>query len=542
MIVESTYMQKCGEGTPMFSRRGKSTSVQYMVFNTPNLVVESSFKKELREKEGSNNQYKHERINELDTIFEQFKVYKHIIIYNFNAQIDQLDNIEITLKRQNKQKVNPKANLQPVFKSVTREQSAFYKINRPTVALNDGMYDVNYSLVTKKEQKPDIAYHEPNRIKPRSVNMPFCIQNNHDCSYQSRVRFKQRNQNSSLNNTNNNDRLSKLQTLDQAQINLQNALDMPQYLNASFAPEDKLGYNEANTFLQRRDTLSVSSPKLQQIDRNTLNATTNITYMNQGSSVGTSPFRETIDYRTFMSNSKISAHIKSPLPFDKVSKRLPITKGMIVNDERFTSFNTMPAVMSKYTKSPSPDFSKAPKGSLDSILLNSSKQDNAQNQSYHPNHEFLLRPLTLGIPDFKRYVSREQQDLLEQVKQRPDNYDHDKVSKAFSLLSDFKRPKQQVKFETIPGRNDSMYKNLEKKEVIPDSVSFNEFLPNHMRNSPQKKSFSHSNTTQKFNLRRYTQYDQFNSTATGSRKSEYMNLDATSMEEQLYKTKLISQL
>eukprot|EP00347_Sterkiella_histriomuscorum_P020514 403337510 len=479
MIVESTYMQKCGEGTPMFSRRGKSTSVQYMVFNTPNLVVESSFKKELREKEGSNNQYKHERINELDTIFEQFKVYKHIIIYNFNAQIDQLDNIEITLKRQNKQKVNPKANLQPVFKSVTREQSAFYKINRPTVALNDGMYDVNYSLVTKKEQKPDIAYHEPNRIKPRSVNMPFCIQNNHDCSYQSRVRFKQRNQNSSLNNTNNNDRLSKLQTLDQAQINLQNALDMPQ---------------------------------------------------------------ETIDYRTFMSNSKISAHIKSPLPFDKVSKRLPITKGMVVNDERFTSFNTMPAVMSKYTKSPSPDFSKAPKGSLDSILLNSSKQDNAQNQSYHPNHEFLLRPLTLGIPDFKRYVSREQQDLLEQVKQRPDNYDHDKVSKAFSLLSDFKRPKQQVKFETIPGRNDSMYKNLEKKEVIPDSVSFNEFLPNHMRNSPQKKSFSHSNTTQKFNLRRYTQYDQFNSTATGSRKSDYMNLDATSMEEQLYKTKLVSQL
>eukprot|EP00347_Sterkiella_histriomuscorum_P000497 403375623 len=508
MIVESTYMQKCGEGTPMFSRRGKSTSVQYMVFNTPNLVVESSFKKELREKEGSNNQYKHERINELDTIFEQFK-------------IDQLDNIEITLKRQNKQKVNPKANLQPVFKSVTREQSAFYKINRPTVALNDGMYDVNYSLVTKKEQKPDISYHEPNRIKPRSVNMPFCIQNNHDCSYQSRIRFKQRNQNSSLNNTNNNDRLSKLQTLDQAQINLQNALDMPQYLNASFAPEDKLGYNEANTFLQRRDTLSVSSPKLQQIDRITLNATTNLTYINQGSSVGTSPFRETIDYRTFMSNSKISAHIKSPLPFDKVSKRLPITKGMVVNDERFTSFNTMPAVMSKYTNS---------------------KQDNAQNQSYHPNHEFILRPLTLGIPDFKRYVSREQQDLLEQVKQRPDNYDHDKVSKAFSLLSDFKRPKQQVKFETIPGRNDSMYKNLEKKEVIPDSVSFNEFLPNHMRNSPQKKSFSHSNTTQKFNLRRYTQYDQFNSTATGSRKSDYMNLDATSMEEQLYKTKLVSQL
>jgi len=27
MIVETTLMAKCGEGTPMFSRRGKSTSV-----------------------------------------------------------------------------------------------------------------------------------------------------------------------------------------------------------------------------------------------------------------------------------------------------------------------------------------------------------------------------------------------------------------------------------------------------------------------------------------------------------------------------------
>jgi len=34
MLVETTFMQKCGEGTPMFSRRGKSTSVQYLVFNS----------------------------------------------------------------------------------------------------------------------------------------------------------------------------------------------------------------------------------------------------------------------------------------------------------------------------------------------------------------------------------------------------------------------------------------------------------------------------------------------------------------------------
>lgn len=33
MIVETSQMQKCGEGTPMFSRRGKATTVLHIVFN-----------------------------------------------------------------------------------------------------------------------------------------------------------------------------------------------------------------------------------------------------------------------------------------------------------------------------------------------------------------------------------------------------------------------------------------------------------------------------------------------------------------------------
>lgn len=49
-----------------------------------------------------------------------------------------------------------------------------------------------------------------------------------------------------------------------------------------------------------------------------------------------------------MSYSKLSSHIKSPLLFEKISKRDPITKGMVVNEERFITFNNMPGNMSKY--------------------------------------------------------------------------------------------------------------------------------------------------------------------------------------------------
>lgn len=48
MIVETTQMSKCGQGTPMFSRRGKSTSVQYMVFNEKQHKTESTFQHELK--------------------------------------------------------------------------------------------------------------------------------------------------------------------------------------------------------------------------------------------------------------------------------------------------------------------------------------------------------------------------------------------------------------------------------------------------------------------------------------------------------------
>lgn len=47
-----------------------------------------------------------------------------------------------------------------------------------------------------------------------------------------------------------------------------------------------------------------------------------------------------------------------------------------------------------------------------------------------------------------------------------------------------------------------MYKNLEKIELPPESVSFSDYLPNNIRNSPLKKDYSHSYTTNKYKLRK----------------------------------------
>ncbi len=73
MIVETHTAQKSGEGTSMYSRPGKSTSVQYMVFSNPSSnPVESTFAKEKREKKGS--KHKPMEMPELDPIFEILQV------------------------------------------------------------------------------------------------------------------------------------------------------------------------------------------------------------------------------------------------------------------------------------------------------------------------------------------------------------------------------------------------------------------------------------------------------------------------------------
>lgn len=100
----------------------------------------------------------------------------------------------------------------------------------------------------------------------------------------------------------------------------------------------------------------------------------------------------------------------------------------------------MPSIISKYRKSAIPDFSKFMKEGIDTFLKGNNLDDNACNQSYNPNYEMLQTPLTLGIPNFKRFVSREYKENLEKDKNKPDGYDFDKVNKGYDLLSEYKKP------------------------------------------------------------------------------------------------------
>lgn len=76
---------------------------------------------------------------------------------------------------------------------------------------------------------------------------------------------------------------------------------------------------------------------------------------------------------------------------------------------------------------------------------------------------------------------------------RPDSYDHDKISTAYSLLSANVRPVQALNFATVQGRGDGLpYCSIEREEPIPESVSFSDYLPHNISKSPMKKAFSHT--------------------------------------------------
>ena len=46
LVVETAYMTKSGQGTPMFSRPGKGTCAEYMVFKEPHKHAENTIPEE----------------------------------------------------------------------------------------------------------------------------------------------------------------------------------------------------------------------------------------------------------------------------------------------------------------------------------------------------------------------------------------------------------------------------------------------------------------------------------------------------------------
>ena len=79
------------------------------------------------------------------------------------------------------------------------------------------------------------------------------------------------------------------------------------------------------------------------------------------------------------------------------------------NGNRFIAFNDLPLVCTKYKAYNSPGFHNWAEHNLtefhqqDICTLN----DNIHNQTYEPNHYLVEKDLSVGIPNFNRYISKE---------------------------------------------------------------------------------------------------------------------------------------
>lgn len=78
MIVETTLMQRCGDGTPMCSRQGKSTTFQYKAFSENKLKANK--KLQINEQQNMDEDKK----DNLDRVLEKLKVNIYRCIYLMN--------------------------------------------------------------------------------------------------------------------------------------------------------------------------------------------------------------------------------------------------------------------------------------------------------------------------------------------------------------------------------------------------------------------------------------------------------------------------
>jgi hypothetical protein len=80
------------------------------------------------------------------------------------------------------------------------------------------------------------------------------------------------------------------------------------------------------------------------------------------------------------------------------------------HEGRFDIFNQVPEMNSKHVKYQSPAFHKWADHSLDEYIRNPSdiRDENANHQIYNPSYALVHKDLSVGLPDFNRYISKDQ--------------------------------------------------------------------------------------------------------------------------------------
>jgi hypothetical protein len=99
------------------------------------------------------------------------------------------------------------------------------------------------------------------------------------------------------------------------------------------------------------------------------------------------------------------------------------------HENRFVKINDTTIVNSKFAKYQSPAFEKWAAHSLDEYIRNPSniRDENANHQAYYPQYTLVHKDLSAGLPDFNRYISKDQRRTKLPFEMSPNPYDYKQV-------------------------------------------------------------------------------------------------------------------
>jgi len=186
------------------------------------------------------------------------------------------------------------------------------------------------------------------------------------------------------------------------------------------------------------------------------------------------------------------------------------------HENRFLKINDLTLVNSKFRKYQSPGFQNWADHSLDEFIKNpsNSRNENVNHIFHDVNRAPVQVDLSAGLPDFNRYITREEnleKTAVLGMKASPAHYDQRRVSCGFHQTQ--AQDQNAVPFKLLSGR-DNLYERMhglpkQSKEELDrmgrrysEQVDYREFLPNSLLNSPKRKSFSNTFRTKELQLYR----------------------------------------
>lgn len=79
------------------------------------------------------------------------------------------------------------------------------------------------------------------------------------------------------------------------------------------------------------------------------------------------------------------------------------------NENRFIAFNDISTVNTKYKKYESPGFHNWSETGIQDFIKRTccTSDENVHHQTYNPNHKLVEKDLSVGVPSFDRYISKD---------------------------------------------------------------------------------------------------------------------------------------